>query len=158
MAGQLSKVIQDFFGRRTQNMMDPVDLIELVFSWKQRIFRDQFEQNAAKSPHVHLLIVITIGHQTLWCPVPPGRDVIGIGLWTLIAWQIINEVTSAGAKIGQLGNITADKYILRLNVSVEYTFFVHGFNGFEHLKHDMLDPWHCYISVSLQVLIQVHVH
>lgn len=37
-------------------------------------------EHAASAPQVHLVRVEPIGEKTLWGPVPPGRDVLCVGL------------------------------------------------------------------------------
>jgi hypothetical protein len=59
--------------------VDSVDLVEFVFTREKGFFGDQLEENAAISPDVHFLIVVTVGHETLWSPVPPGGDIVGEG-------------------------------------------------------------------------------
>ena len=62
-----------------------VDLVELVVSreqWKQRQY---FEKDAANSPNVHFVSIVTICHQALWRTVPTSGDVLSEGWLTVQA-------------------------------------------------------------------------
>lgn len=65
--------------------MDAVHLVELIASWEKRNLGDELEEHAAEPPDVHLLIVVTVGHETLGCPVPAGRDVLRVRLLAVFA-------------------------------------------------------------------------
>jgi len=53
-----------------------MNLIQFVITRKQREQRNNFEEDAANAPIVHLVIVVAIGKQTLRRSVPPGADVL----------------------------------------------------------------------------------
>lgn len=68
-----------------------MNLIELSFSIEQRILGDHLEQHAAVTPDVHFGVVVPVGHETLGGSVPPGRDILGVGLLgvdTLIGGEV----------------------------------------------------------------------
>lgn len=68
-----------------------MNLIELAFSIEQRILGDHLEQHTTVTPDVHFGVVVPVGHETLGSSVPPGRDVLGVGLFgvdTLIGGKI----------------------------------------------------------------------
>jgi len=62
-----------------------MDLVQLVFTWKQRLFSDEFEEYTSEPPDVHLLVVVAISHQALRSPVPPRGDVVSVGSWGVLA-------------------------------------------------------------------------
>ncbi len=52
--------------------MNSGQLIEGVFAWKQGIFAEKFEHDAAYTPHVHFIVVIAIDKDAFRGPIPSG--------------------------------------------------------------------------------------
>ena len=69
----------------SDHIVNSMNLIQLVFPWKQMLFGYQLKKNTPKTPNVHFLIIIPISHQTLWGSVPPCRYIVRIGRWTMSA-------------------------------------------------------------------------
>ena len=59
--------------------MNFVDLVDFVIAWEEREQRYHFEQHTADAPQIHLVTIVAISKQTLWGPIPSGRDVLGEG-------------------------------------------------------------------------------
>lgn len=70
---------QNLCSGRSEDVVDAVYLVEFVLARKERFFGDEFEQNAAESPNIHLLIIVTVRHEALRGSVPARGYVIGIG-------------------------------------------------------------------------------
>ncbi len=64
----------------SEYVMYAVHLIEFIAPWKERHLGDELEQDAAKTPDVHFFVIVAIGHEALWRPVPACRDVLCVGL------------------------------------------------------------------------------
>jgi hypothetical protein len=73
------KAVNKLLLRGSKNIIDPVYLIEFVLSWEKWFFGDEFEEDASEPPNVHLLIIISVGHEALWGSIPPGGDVVSVG-------------------------------------------------------------------------------
>lgn len=112
--------------------MDLVDLVKLIVSWEERVQGYNFEEHAAYPPNIHLVAVVPIGKQTLWSSIPPRAYVLCVRLLTVDA--------STTAEVGELDAVVHDEDILRFNVSVENTVFVHMVNGLQQLKHIVFHP------------------
>lgn len=80
-----SKPIKHLRFRRPDDIMNPMNLIELILARKKRFLGDQLKQHTPKSPNIHLLIVVPISHQALGSPVPTCRYVISIRCGTVLA-------------------------------------------------------------------------
>ena len=89
--------------RSAENVMDLVDLVEFVLAREEWEEAQDFEEDAANSPHIHLVVVVALGQQTLRRPVPPGRDILGVAL----ALHAL-----AGAEIDQLYFLVLQQDIL----------------------------------------------
>ena len=55
------KVIEQRFVGTAQDIVDFMNLIDFVVTGEQRKQRDNFEQDAANTPEVHLVTVVAIG-------------------------------------------------------------------------------------------------
>lgn len=108
-----------------------VDLVELVVTGEQRKQRKNLEENAADSPDVHLVAVVTIGHQALGRTIPARRDILGKRRLTV--------QTPAATKVSQFDRIARQKNVLRFDVSVENSVTVHVFDGLQQLVDVKLD-------------------
>ena len=65
----------------------------------------------------------------------------------------------AAAKIGKLYMVVLDKDIFRLNVSVEYSVFVHMVNRLENLIHIVLDfLWIEVVLTNFDYIVKVTIH
>ena len=51
-------------------------MVELVVAGEEREKGQNFEENAANAPMVHLVIVIAVGEQTFGRSVPPRRNIL----------------------------------------------------------------------------------
>ena len=100
--------------------MDLVNLIYLIISREEGEKRDDFEEDAADTPKVHLVAVVAIGEEALWCPVPPGGDVLCIGL--------LRVDSSARAEVCKLYVIFAQQDVFRLDISMKNAVSVHMVN------------------------------
>ena len=74
-----TKTLEHFSPGSTKDVVNPMNLIQLVFAREEWLFGDQLEQYAAKTPNIHFLVVIAISHQTLRSPVPASGDIVSIG-------------------------------------------------------------------------------
>ena len=61
MSCVLLKTIQHSFVGSAQNVVDSMDLIQFVGSWKEWKKTTYIEKYAPNTPDVHLLVVVTIG-------------------------------------------------------------------------------------------------
>ena len=64
----------------TENVVNLRHLVELVGAGKERIEREHFKENAANTPHIHLVVVETIREQALGSAIPTCRDVLRVRL------------------------------------------------------------------------------
>lgn len=85
---------------RPNHIMYADDLIILVVPRKQGDKGEHFENDTAYAPHVHLIAIVAIGHQTFRGAVPSRRDVFG-------AW-LLRVDASTGSEISQLYQILLD--------------------------------------------------
>lgn len=79
MSGLTFKAVDELLLRGSKNIVDPMYLIEFVLSWEEWFFGDEFKEDASEPPDVHLLIIISVGHEALRGSIPPGGDVISVG-------------------------------------------------------------------------------
>ena len=93
--------------RRSQNFVYPVHLIQLIFSGEQREECDYFEHDAADAPEIHLIVVVPVGHQTFGSAVPPGRNVLRVGL--------VVVDTLARTEVGQLEVIALEQDVFAVD-------------------------------------------
>ena len=104
MAHLLLEFGEEFFGGRTQYIMDLMNLIEFVVAWEERKEGKNFKKDAPDPPMVHLVIVIAVSQQTFGWSIPPCRNVLG-------EWRLrINASTRT--KISQLNLIVFNQDIL----------------------------------------------
>ena len=59
----------------TQDVMDLVNLIQLIFAWEQWEERQNLKKDTANTPDVHFIIVVAFGQETFGWTVPSGRNV-----------------------------------------------------------------------------------
>ena len=60
MSSVLLEVVEQRFFRRSQNVVNFMDLVNFIVSRKQREERDDFEKDTSKAPHVHFITIISI--------------------------------------------------------------------------------------------------
>lgn len=143
--------VQQFLAGRAEDVVDAVDLVELVLAGEEGFLGDELEQHAAEAPDIHLLVIVAIGHEALRRPVPPGRDVVGIGRGRVLAL--------AGAQIRQLDEVAPHKYVFGLDIAMEDALAMHELNGAEDLEHVKLDALEGEGRLlALEALVQVHIH
>lgn len=79
----------------------------------------------------------------------------------MVAWnKYLSEQgsTFAGAKVGQLDALARDENIFRFDITMENSFPVDIFDGFEKLIHVCFDLVLVKVLVPDQALVQVLVH
>ena len=60
VGGILLKLVNQFLGRSPQHIVDPMYLVEFVFAWEQREQGQNFEEDTAHAPDVHLIPVMSV--------------------------------------------------------------------------------------------------
>ncbi len=56
------EAIKDLLLGSSKHIMNAMDLVKLVTSWKEWYFSDELEEDTTEAPDVHLLVVVTICH------------------------------------------------------------------------------------------------
>lgn len=151
MGGLAFEAVQDFLTGGSKDIVDPMDLVQLVFARKQGLFGDELEEDTSEPPNIHLFVIVAIRHETLRCSVPSSRNVISIGERRVLAL--------AGAKIGKFDHIALEQDILRFDIAVEDALAVHELNSPQHLEHvelDLLEGER--VLLALETLVHVHIH
>lgn len=77
--------------------MNFVNLVDFVIAWEEREQRYYFEQHTADAPEIHLVAIVAISKQTLWRPIPSGRDVFCV--------RLLRVDTAAGSEVCQFDMI-----------------------------------------------------
>ena len=98
------KPLEQFLSRGAENAVNLVDLVQLVCAWEQREQTDYFEEHAADTPDVHLIVVVTVCQQTFRRSIPACRDVLGVGLFAVDA--------AARTKVGELQHVVRNENVL----------------------------------------------
>ncbi len=75
-------------------------------------------------------IIVAVRQQTFRWPIPPCWDILRI-------WQFTVDAPT-GAKIDEFNLLITHHDILRLNITVKYSVFVHMMQSLEKLKHEFL--------------------
>lgn len=128
-----------------------MDLIQLIFSGKQRFFGYELKEDTTEAPNVHFFVVVPVSHEAFGGAVPSSGDVVGV--WGRGVFSF------AGAEVGQFDEVAFDEDVFGFDVAVEDAFAVHEFDGPEDLEHVELD-----FLVGERVLlvfeafVHVHVH
>ena len=73
------ETVNELLFRSSKDIINAMYLIKFIPTWEERFFGDEFKENTAKSPNVHLLIIISVSHEALWGSIPPGGDVVSVG-------------------------------------------------------------------------------
>lgn len=76
VGGEAFEVVENLSRRGSQNVVNFVHLVKLVVARKEWEETEDFEEHAADSPNVHLVVVVAVRQQTLGRPVPPRRYVL----------------------------------------------------------------------------------
>lgn len=100
VSGLRFKLLQHLHTGSSQDVVDPVHLVQLVLAREQRLFGNQLEEHAPEPPDVHLLAVVAVRHEALWRPVPPRRDIVCVG-WSAVP-------IFARPQVSHFGDITLD--------------------------------------------------
>lgn len=75
MGGNFGKFVEQSALWCAQDVVDLLDLVHFIIAWEEWEQRQYLEEDAAHSPVVHLVIVVSISHQALGWSVPPCTDV-----------------------------------------------------------------------------------
>lgn len=78
MSGLTLESIKHFLFRCSKDIVDPMYLIQLIFTRKKWLFGDELKQHASESPNIHFFIVVAVSHQALRRTIPPRRYIIRI--------------------------------------------------------------------------------
>lgn len=99
----------------------------------------ELEKNTTNAPNIHLLWIVAIGHDALWCSIPSGGDIFGI--WSFGKYIFDNMFyTFTGAEIGQFHNfISRHEYILWFDIPMKDSFFVNIKDGIKEVMDDGSD-------------------
>ena len=141
--------------------MNFLNLVHLIVAWEEWEESEHFEKHTSQTPIVHLMIVVAIGHQTLWGSIPSCANVLSE--W----WLTINATT--GAEISQFDLVVLDENIftkfvkvlnyLRFNIAMENTILMHMVDCLDDLIHVIAHSsfWQI-VAATLNCLVQIHVH
>ena len=151
MSGLTSKTLKNFCPWSAQDIVNSMDLVELILTGEKRFFGYQFEENTAKTPNVHFLVIVAVCHEALGSPVPTSGYVVGVGGGGVFAF--------AGAEIGQFDEISLDENIFRFDIPVEDTFAVHKLDSSEDLEHvELYFLEGERVFFILEAFVQIHIH
>jgi len=95
----LSEILHDLLIGSSNDVMNFVDLVHFIISWKQWTKRQYLVHDTADAPNVHFVTVIAVSEKALGRPVPPRTDV-------LCQWLILVE-TPATPKVCQLDRLAS---------------------------------------------------
>lgn len=123
----LPKPLKQFLSRGAKNAVDLVDLVQLIRPWKQWEEANYFEEYAADTPDVHLVVIVTVCQQTLWRSVPARRDILSVGLLAIDA--------ATRAKVSEFQHVVRNEDVLLKRTG--------------HPQRNALDSW---LSVALRSL------
>lgn len=56
------KLVKQFLGRCTEDIMNFVNLVKFILAWEQRVKGQDLEEHTADSPNIHFVAVMTISH------------------------------------------------------------------------------------------------
>ena len=142
--------LKQIFGRRSNDLINAMNLIKLVFSTKQRVLSDHFEEHTSIPPNIHLKIIVPVSHQAFWSPVPPGRNILS-------QWRLTID-TLTWTKVCKLHTVTLDENIFGFDISVIDALAMHILDSFQQLKHnDFYFPLLEFLAFH-QVLVQIFLH
>ena len=85
------KITQHLNRGSSKHLMNQVNLVQLIFSRKQRIGRQQLVKNTADPPKVHFGPIVPVSQEALWRSVPSGAYVLSV--------RVLAVDSSAGAEI-----------------------------------------------------------
>ena len=75
MSGVLLKGVQGLLWRRPQYVVYFMDLVQLVIAGEEREQGENFEEDTTDSPYIHLVAVVSVGHEALRRSIPSCGDV-----------------------------------------------------------------------------------
>ena len=96
------------------NVDDQLDLLALIGPWEEREACEQFNQDAAETPHIDLLGVREHSQHDVWCSVEPTLDV---GVHDLVLEATAAEISDRYSALVLL----LHQNVLRLQVTVDHT-------------------------------------
>ena len=151
MTCHLLELIEQFSIWSSNYIVDFMNLIKLIGTWKKRSQSKYLEENTADAPVVHLVVIVTIGQEALRWPIPPCRNILS-------KWRFRIDA-STWSKICQLNSISWDQNVFRLNISMINTVSMHMIYCLKNLVHHLFDSmlWQR-SSLTFDSLIHVHVH
>ena len=76
MSGVLLKGVQGLLWRRPQYVVYFMDLVQLVIAGEKREQGENFEEDTADSPYIHLVAVVSVGHEALRRSIPSRGNVL----------------------------------------------------------------------------------
>ena len=79
MSRLTTKSVEYILTRSTQYIVNPMDLIKLIFAWEKRFFGDELKEDTAEAPYVHFFVIVAISEKALGSPVPTSWNVVGVG-------------------------------------------------------------------------------
>ena len=150
MIPKASKHILQFFRWRANNIMNFIELIQFILSWKEWLKSQHLEEDAADCPIIHFVVVIAIREQTLWRAVPNGANIFGEWrLSKLLAWP----------KVSDFHCVSINENILRLDVPVQYSMSMHMINSLKDLiNHKLHSALRQRRGLSSYCFIHIHFH
>jgi hypothetical protein len=92
--GVALELLEKVLRRSAEHVVDLLDLVELVRTREERKETEDLEPNAASTPEVHLVGVISVRQEALRSAIPARGDVLGVRLFRVDP--------AAGAKVREL--------------------------------------------------------
>ena len=84
----LLKFFDELCRRRAEYIVNLMDLIKFVVAGEEREQRQNFEEDAADTPDVHFVAIVTVCHEAFWRSIPSGRNVF-------CQWRFTVEASTA---------------------------------------------------------------
>ena len=110
------------------------ELIELIFSWKERVSVDEFAHDAADSPNIDFMTIDSSNQELGWT-IPSRGDIVGHFVFTFLEF-----VESGEAEVADFEGIgVTDEQVFGLYVSVDDIETVEVVEAFEDLENDFSD-------------------
>lgn len=110
------KVLQILVGRLPSPSHHLFDLIDSGGAWKHSLPVKHLAYEAAKSPHINLLVVIFGAKKKLRCTIPSGSNVVSHDNKLLLGW-FFHKANQSKVTEFSLARFV-NKYIARLNIPV----------------------------------------
>ena len=125
------ELIEQLLVGGAEDVMDLVHLVKLVVAWEEGEQGNDFEHDAANAPQVHLVAVVSVSKEAFGCTVPPGGDVLGVGLLGVDA--------ATRSEVSQLHLVLHQQNVLWLDIPMENAVTMHVIYSFHQLVHVVLD-------------------